>query len=69
MTTLTSIPDKEVMEVMIGIWIFGLKCKHSSVRRCVKLDNCLHGQRTIDEVRWLIVHIFHLDNYALVVSV
>lgn len=38
----TSISHDEVMDVMVGVGIPGLKGKHVSVRRCIQLDDCLH---------------------------
>ncbi len=66
---LTSISDKEIMKIVIGVRILGLKREHPSVRGCVELDNGLHRQRTVDEIRWFIVHILHLDNDSLIVGV
>ena len=38
----TSISYDEVMDVVVGVRIPGLKGEHVSVRRCVQLDDRLH---------------------------
>ncbi len=54
---------------MIGVWILGLQCENPGVGRRVQLDDRLHGQRPVDEVGRLVVHILDSDNHPLVVSV
>jgi len=38
----TSVSHDEVMDVVVGVRIPGLKGKHVSVRRCVQLNDRLH---------------------------
>ena len=68
-TLLTSVSDEEVMKIVIGVRIFGLKREHPSVGGCVELDDGLHRQRTVDEIRGFVVHVLHLDDDSLIVGV
>lgn len=38
----TSVSHDEVMDVVVGVRISGLKGEHVSVRRCVQLNDRLH---------------------------
>ena len=57
------------MEVVVGVGILGLQGEDPSVWRRVQLDDRLHRQRAVDEVRRLVVHILDPDDDALVVRV
>lgn len=57
------------MDVVIGVGIPGLEGEHVSVRRCVQLDDRLHRQRPINEIRWFVVHVLHVDDDTLIVGV
>jgi len=57
------------MDVVVGVGIPGLKGEHVSVRWCVQLDDRLHWQRPINEIRRLVVHILHVDDDALIVGI
>ena len=66
---LTSVPDEEVVEVVVGVRVLGLQREHRRVGRRVQLDHGLHRQRPVDEVRRLVVDVLDLDDDALVVRV
>jgi hypothetical protein len=68
-TPASSVANNEVVDVVIGVWIASLQCENWCVWRSVQLDHGLHGQGSVDEVGWLIVHIFHMDYDPLIVSV
>ena len=57
------------MEVMVGVRVLGLQGEHGRVGGSVQLDHGLHGQRPVDEVRRLVVDVFHFDDDPLVVGV
>ena len=67
--SLTSVPDEEVVEVVICVWVLGLEGEHWCVGRRVELDHGLHRQGPVDEVRGLVIDVLHLDDHSLVVSV
>lgn len=67
--TRTPIPDDEVMYTVIGVRVSRLKGENRSVWRGVQLDHSLHGERTIDEIRRLVVHVFNVYNHSLIVRV
>ena len=69
MLILTSVPDQEVVEVVIGVGVLGLHGEHGGVGRSVQLHHGLHGQRSVDEIGRLVVDVFHFDDDALVVSI
>ena len=66
---LTSIPDEEVVEIVVSVRVLGLESEHRGVGRRVKLDHGLHRQGPVDEVRGLVIDVLHLDDHSLVVSV
>ena len=66
---LTSVPDKKVVEVVIGVWVLGLESEHRGVGGSVELDHGLHGQGPVDEVGRLVVDVLHLDDHTLVVRI
>ena len=66
---LTSISDEKVVEVVVGVWILGLEGEDPGVGGRVQLDDGLHRQGPVDEVRRLVVHVLHLHDDALVVGV
>ena len=66
---LTSVPDQEVVEVVVGVGVLGLQGEHGGVGRSVQLHHGLHGQRSVDEVRRLVVDVFHFDDHTLVVRI
>ena len=66
---LTSVPDEEVVEVVICVRVLGLEGEHWGVGRRVELDHGLHRQGPVDEVRRLVIDVLHLDDHPLVVSV
>ena len=66
---LTSVPDQEVVEVVGGVGVLGLQGEHGGVGRSVQLHHGLHGQRSVDEVRRLVVDVFHFDDHTLVVRI
>lgn len=68
-TSASSVAHNEVVNVVICIGIASLQCKNWRIRWCIQLYNSLHGQWTVDEVWRLIVHIFHVNNHSLIVSV
>ena len=57
------------MEVVVGVRVLGLQGEHGGVRRGVQLHHGLHGQRSVDEIRRLVVDVFHFDDDTLVVGV
>lgn len=57
------------MDVMVGVGIASLQGKDGRIRWGIELDDGLHGQRPVDEVRRLVVDILDLDNHALIVRV
>ena len=66
---ITPVSDEEVVDVVVSVRIPGLQGEDGRVGRCVELDDGLHRQRPVDEVRRFIVDVFHLDNDALVVRI
>lgn len=64
-----SVSDDEVVDVVVGVGVSGLEGEHGRVGRRVQLHHRLHGQRPVDEVRRLIVHVLHVNDDALVVRV
>ena len=66
---LTSVPDEEVVKVVVSVGVLGLEGEHGGVGRRVKLHHSLHGQRTVDEVGRLVIDVLHLDDDPLVVSI
>ena len=66
---LTSVPHKEVVEVVVGVRVLGLQGEHRGVGGSVELHHGLHGQRPVDEVRRLVVDVLHFDDDSLVVGV
>ena len=66
---LTSVPDQEVVEVVVGVGVLGLQGEYGGVGRSVQLHHGLHGQRSVDEVRRLVVDVFHFDDHTLVVRI
>ena len=69
MLILTSVPDQEVVEVVVGVRVLGLQGEHGRVGRGVQLHHGLHGQRSVDEIRRLVVDVFHFDDDSLVVGI
>lgn len=63
------VPHDEVVYIMVGVRIPRLESEDRSVGCRVELDHGLHGERSVDEVRWLIVHVLYVYDDALVVSV
>ena len=57
------------MQVVIRVGVLGLEREDPGVGWRVKLDDGLHGQRPVDEVGRLIIHVFHLHDDTLVVGV
>lgn len=57
------------MDVVVCVGVTSLKREDGRVLGCVKLDDGLHGQRPVNEVRRLIIDILHLHNNALIVRV
>ena len=66
---LTSITDDEVVNVVVRVGVPRLQGEHWGVWRGVELDDGLHWQRPVDEERRLVVHILHMNDDALVVSI
>ena len=66
---LTSISDEEVVDVVVRVGIASLEGEDGRVWRCIELDDGLHGQWPVDEVRRLVIDILHLNNHALIVRV
>lgn len=66
---LTSISDEEVVDVVVRVGIASLQGEDGRVWRCIELDDGLHGQWPVDEVRRLVIDILHLNNHALIVRV
>ena len=64
-----AVSDEEVVEVVVGVGVLGLQREDARVGRRVELDDGLHGQRTVDEVGRLVVHVLDADDDALVVRV
>ena len=54
---------------MVCVRIPRLEREDGGVWRCVELHNGLHGQRTVDKVRCLIVDVLHVDYDPLIVSI
>ena len=65
----TSVANEKVVNVVVRVWITSLERKDGRVGWCIELDNGLHGQWPVDEIRWFVVNIFHLNDYALVVGI
>ena len=57
------------MEVVVGVGVLGLQGEDPGVGRGVELDHGLHGERPVDEVRRLVVHVLDPDDHTLVVGV
>lgn len=57
------------MDIVVGVGIPGLEGEHVSVRRCVQLNDSLHRQGPVNEIRRLVVHILHIDDDALIVGI
>ena len=57
------------MEVVVGVRVLGLQGEHGGVGGSVQLHHGLHGQRSVDEIRRLVVDVFHFDDDSLVVGV
>ena len=57
------------MQIVIRVGVLGLEGEHPRVGRRVELDHRLHGERPVDEVGRLVVHVLDADDDALVVSV
>ena len=57
------------MDVVVLVRIPGLQGEHGGVGRRIEFNHCLHGQRPVDEVRGLIVHIRDEKDNTLVVGV
>lgn len=57
------------MDVMVRVGIASLQGEDGRVWRCIELDDGLHGQWPVDEVRRLVIDILHLNNHALIVRV
>ena len=57
------------MDVVVGVWVTGLQREDGGVGRRVELHHRLHGQRPVDEVWRLVVHVLHVDDHSLVVCV
>lgn len=57
------------MNVVVRVRISGLEGKDGRVGRSVELDDGLHRKRPVDEVRRLVVDIFHLDDDSLIVRI
>lgn len=65
----TSIADEKIVDVVVRVGVTSLQREDGRVLRCIKLDDGLHGQRPVNEVRRLIIDILHLHNHALIVRV
>lgn len=57
------------MDIVIRVGISRLQREDGRVGRSVELDDGLHRQRPVDEIRRLVIHILHLDDDALIVRV
>ena len=57
------------MDVAVGVGVARLQREDMRVGRGVELDDRLHGQRPVDEVRRLVVHVLYVDDDSLIVSV
>ena len=57
------------MDVVVGVGVACLQGEDGRVGRGVELDDGLHRQRTVDEVRRLVVDVLHLDDHPLVVRI
>jgi hypothetical protein len=57
------------VDVVIRIGIASLEREDGRVWRSVELDDSLHGQWPVDEIRRLIIDIFHLNDHTLVVGI
>ena len=66
---LTSVSDQEVVEVVVSVRVLGLQGEHGGVGRGVQLHHGLHGQRSVDEIRRLVVDVFDFDDDTLVVRI
>ena len=69
MLILTSVPDQEVVEVVVSVRVLGLQGEHGGVGGSVELHHRLHRQRPVDEVGRLVIDVLHLDDHTLVVRV
>lgn len=57
------------MDIVIGVWVPGLKGEHGGIRGSIELYHSLHGQGTVDEVRRFIIDIADVDNDPLIVGI
>jgi len=57
------------VNVVIRIGIASLEREDGRVGWSVELDDSLHGQWPVDEIRRFIVDIFHLNDHTLVVGI
>lgn len=57
------------MYAVIGVRIARLECENRRVRRRVQLHHGLHRKGPIDEVRRLVVNVFHVYDHSLIVGV
>ena len=57
------------MDVVVGVGIASLEREDGRVGWRVELDDGLHRQRPINEVRRFVVDILHLNNNALIVGI
>ena len=67
--SLTSVPDEEVVEVVVGVGVLGLESEHRCVWRRIELDYGLHRQGPVDEVRGLVIDVLHFDDDTLIVGI
>lgn len=54
---------------MVSVWVTGLQGKYWSIWCRIKLDDSLHGKRTIDEIGRFVVDVLDVDDDALIVGI
>lgn len=64
-----SVSNDEVMDIMVGVRVPGLKREDWCVWSSIQLHYSLHWKRTIDKIRGFIVHILNVDYYSLIVRI
>lgn len=57
------------MDVAIGVGISGLESEDVRVGWGVELHDRLHRQRSVDEIRWLVIHVLYVNDDALIVGI
>lgn len=57
------------MDVVVCVGVSGLQRENGCVRGSIQLNDSLHWQWPIDEIRRLVVHILHMNDHALIVRI